>query len=103
MKAIGLYKIEIIRKGESVKTLRGHNNITTVGFNKLLDIGFRNQTQIAHWYIRLINASSPPALDIGDTLSTHVGWSEFTDIDAAAEWVTAAQVVALSAILRPLT
>lgn len=77
----------------------GHNGITIVGKNHLLDVTFGNTTpltQVDPWYIGLIDQSPTPVLDEGDTLASHSGWSEFTsysggvrlawdDSDAAAK------------------
>jgi hypothetical protein len=55
--------------------------VTVVGKNHLLDVTFGNSTpvtQIATWYIGLINNSPTPTLSENDTLASHSGWSEFT-------------------------
>lgn len=60
------------------------NAAVTVGLNYLLDAGFRNQTVVTAWYIGLIDNSGFSALSAADTMSSHAGWSEFTDYDEAA-------------------
>lgn len=65
-----------------IKVVNGWNDVVTVGKNHLLDVTFGNSspvTQIATWYIGLINNSPLPVLAAGDTLGSHSGWSEWTD------------------------
>ena len=52
------------------------NGITDIGINAILDIAFRNQTQIATWYAGLIDNSGFTALAAADTMASHAGWSE---------------------------
>jgi hypothetical protein len=67
------------------------NGITTVGLNKLLDTGIRNQTQIATWYVGLINNTSFSAVSAADTMSSHAGWVEHTAYnEAVRQTLTAA-------------
>lgn len=54
------------------------NGIVDVGKNSLLDIMFRNQTQIAAWYFGLVNNSGWTAFADADTMGSHSGWTEFT-------------------------
>lgn len=72
----GLY-----RRGRLIKTFQGHNDVTVVGKNHLLDVTFGNTspvTQIDPWYIGLINNTPAPVLSENDTLASHSGWSELT-------------------------
>lgn len=55
------------------------NGAVTVGLNKLLDVGFRNQTQISAWYMSLIDESGFSALSASDTSASHAGWVELQD------------------------
>lgn len=59
------------------------NGAVTVGLNKLLDVGFRNQTQITQWYMGLIAESGFSALSAADTAASHAGWSELTTYTSA--------------------
>jgi hypothetical protein len=54
-----------------------YNQITTVGLNKLLDVMFHNDTQVATWYIGLVDSS--PTYAAGDTMASHAGWTEYTE------------------------
>lgn len=60
---------------------QGHNDVTIVGKNHMLDVTFGNTspvTQVATWYIGLINNSPTPVFVEGDTLASHAGWAETT-------------------------
>ena len=54
------------------------NGAKTVGLNKLLDVAFRNQTQITQWYCGLIAESGYSSESAADTSASHAGWSELT-------------------------
>lgn len=74
-------QVEHIRNGEVIAVYDTINGIVDVGLNKLLDVGFRNQTQIATWYMGLVNNSGFSAYANGDTMSSHAGWTEFASYD----------------------
>lgn len=64
-----------------INVVNGWNDVTVVGKNHLLDVTFGNSTpvtQVATWYIGLINNSPTPVLSENDTLASHTGWSELT-------------------------
>ena len=71
-------KVEIYREGDLVHVENIFNDICDAGKNSLLDVYFRNQTQIAAWYFGLIDNASFSALAVGDTMSSHSGWIENT-------------------------
>lgn len=72
-------KFELIGANGEVKyTEEFHNDITNAGKNSLLDVYFRNQTQIATWYFGLVDNSGWTAFAAGDTMGSHAGWNEFT-------------------------
>lgn len=54
------------------------NGAKTVGLNKLLDVAFRNQTQVSQWYCGLIAQSGYSAESAADTSASHAGWTELT-------------------------
>ncbi len=73
---------EFYRGGILIDSDLTHNGITTGGKTSVLDIAFRNQTQIAAWYFGLVDNSGFTAVDDDtDTMSSHAGWDEFTDYD----------------------
>lgn len=55
------------------------NGACTIGLNKILDSGFRNQAQVTQWYIGLINDSGFTEVLPGDTSASHSGWAELTN------------------------
>lgn len=52
------------------------NAIVDVGLNHILGVEFGAITQVATWYIGLIDNASFTALANGDTMSSHSGWIE---------------------------
>jgi hypothetical protein len=66
------------------------NLVPTAGLNHINDVVFHGSTQVATWYFGLLAASPTPAA--GDTMSSHVGWTEFTAYDEATrpEWTEGA-------------
>lgn len=64
------------------------NGIVDEGMEHLLDVGFHGSSQTATWYIGLVDNSGFSAFADVDTLSSHSGWSEFTNYTEAnrVEW-----------------
>lgn len=64
------------------------NGIVDEGLNHLLDVGFHGSSQVATWYIGLVDNSGFSSFADGDTLSSHGGWSEFTSYtdSTRVEW-----------------
>jgi hypothetical protein len=91
---------EVWRSGQLVFRAEGHNGVTTVGKNYMLDCMFGAAVPVAQvdpWYIGLINNNPSPTLLAADTLASHTGWTEmvpttaytgnrqaWTDADAAS-------------------
>ena len=63
-----------------VQEAHGHNGVTVLGKNHMLDrtFGTPTTTAVDPWYIGLINNTPTPALDEADTLASHSGWTEWT-------------------------
>ena len=81
---------EFICRGPDGKikwTDRAENLVVNVGLQHILDTEFTGSAQVTTWYVGLTAASPSPAA--GDTMSSHAGWTEFTNYDEAArqEWV----------------
>lgn len=72
----------------------GENLIHDAGWNSMLDVYLRNQTQIASWFVGLTAASPTPAA--GDTLPTHGGWTEFSSYSGTRKAYTAAAAASRS-------
>jgi hypothetical protein len=64
------------------------NGIVDEGLNHILDTEFHGGSQIATWYIGLVDNSGFSSFSDADTLSSHGGWSEFTSYTEAnrVEW-----------------
>jgi hypothetical protein len=60
------------------------NLVTTVGKNDLLDKYLAGTTYTAAWYLGLIGSTSyTTGAAVGDTASSHGGWTEFTGYSQA--------------------
>lgn len=64
------------------------NGVTDLGIAHILNVVFRNQTQVASWYIGIVDNAGWVAFAAGDTSSSHAGWSEI----AATNYSDAARV-----------
>lgn len=84
LKPKGRWLFKHYRKFALIDEWAFNNGIVDVGMNKLLDVFFRNQTQIAAFYVGLIDNASYSALAAGDTMGSHGGWIENNDYDEAA-------------------
>ncbi len=83
LKLRGSWKVEHIRNGKVIQTIRPHNDIVDQGLNDLLSNHFDAGTQITPWHIGLIDDSGFTALANTDTHAAHGGWSETTDYTEA--------------------
>lgn len=85
-------EVHHIRNGEVIGVYQTTNGIVDVGVNSLLDVTFRNQTQIASWYMGLVDNSGFTAYANSDTMSSHSGWGELTAYSEATrpQWSPAA-------------
>lgn len=72
----GEFLIEHIRNGETINDFRIKNGIVNEGLDALLDIMFHNGTQIATWYLGLVDNAGFSAFAASDTMSSHAGWAE---------------------------
>lgn len=79
----GQFIVEVFREGELVECRKFDNGITNAGKDALLDIMFHADTQVATWYIGLIDNAGFTALADSDTHDVHAGWVENTDYDEA--------------------
>jgi hypothetical protein len=76
----GRYVVEHWRAGKLIGVYPVKNDITNEGKNLIFEVMFHNGTQVASssWYIGLINITGFSTLAAGDTMASHVGWTEFT-------------------------
>jgi hypothetical protein len=88
LKMTGVFSYELYRGKELIIADKLNNGITNQGKNSNLNVYFHNATQIATWYMGLINNSGFTSLDAADTHESHAGWAELTDYDEATrvEW-----------------
>lgn len=72
--------VEHIRNGKVIGRYKFDNDITNEGKNLILEVMFRDGTQIASssWFSGLISSAAYSALAAADTMSSHAGWAEFT-------------------------
>jgi hypothetical protein len=68
------------------------NLVVTEGLNKVCDVMFHNDTQVATWYVGLVDGGSSPTYAAADTLASHAGWTEYTAYDETnrQEWTEGA-------------
>lgn len=80
IKTHGKFIIEHIRNGNVIGRYEFPNGVTNVGKNLLLDVMFKDGSQVASssWYLGLIDNSGYSALSASDTMASHAGWNEFT-------------------------
>lgn len=85
----GKYVIEVFRAGVLISTVAFANLVTNEGKNKLFDVMFHNQTQIATWYIGLIDNTGFTGTLATDTASSHAGWTEYVGYSETVrqDWV----------------
>lgn len=88
----GRFRLEHWRGGKLIGEEENHNLIASEGLHAVLDIAFRNQTQIATWYIGLVDNASFSAFANADTMASHAGWLENQDYDETVRqtWTTIA-------------
>lgn len=79
-RAKGLYRVVCRRPDGSVRWVaEGQNLVVNEGLDHILDCVIAAGTQITAWYVGLCNADPSPAA--GDTMDSHIGWTENTNYD----------------------
>lgn len=66
--------------GNVVSEWDSPNTIMNLGRNKILDTAIGGATQIATWYMGLIDNAGFSAIAAADTSASHAGWTEYTGI-----------------------
>ena len=75
--------VEVFDKNGKLKSVHECvNGVVDEGIEHMLDRTFNSATDEPTWYIGLMSAS--PTLAAGDTLTSHLGWTEFTAYSAPA-------------------
>jgi len=78
-KLAGRFVVEHRDSDDNVKAIYEFpNGIVDAGMNHILDTQFHGSTQVATWYIGLVDNSGWSAFADIDTLSSHAGWTEST-------------------------
>src|SRR4030042_322192 len=89
MRLKGAFKIEHRDADGGVKGVYEFpNGIVDDGLNSILDVQCHGASQIATWYVGLVNNSGWTAFADADTLASHAGWAELTAYTEAnrVEW-----------------
>ena len=86
----GVFKIQCFDKDGNLKWEDStHNLVVNEGLNDMNDKYFSGSTYTAAWYLGLVTGpGSGNTYAAGDTLGTHLGWSEFTSYSGNRKLVT---------------
>jgi hypothetical protein len=72
----GIWRVECRAPDKRLKWVEDFENlVVNVGLDHLLDVTLSAATQVATWYLSLINGASP-TIAAGDTMASHAGWTE---------------------------
>jgi hypothetical protein len=75
----GYYTVECLDAQGNVKWAEEIKNlVVTVGKNFMLNQTFTGSGYTAFWYLGLVDGASSPTYNAANTMSSHVGWTEFT-------------------------
>jgi len=99
-------KAQIFHGDELLSTHYTYNGIVDQGIESLLDVYFRNQTQITTWFMGLIDGSGTQTLSDSDIAGTHAGWTEntsFTGGPSRKDWTAALAAAASRSISNSTT
>lgn len=69
-----------IRNGRVLSSQRTHNNVVREGMEHFAGILFLGTTPATDWKVGLIDLDSFIELSVDDTLGSHVGWVEYTEV-----------------------
>lgn len=81
MLAAGKFSVQHVRAGEIIGEYECHNAIVNEGMNDLLDVVFNGGTQVALWYIGLVDNDGFSSFNNADTAAQINGtnnWGELT-------------------------
>jgi hypothetical protein len=79
VKASGKYVLECFDKDGNLKwTAETPNLVVNVGLQYMAGTALTSTTQITTWYLGLYGAASSNNPAAGDTMSSHIGWTEVT-------------------------
>jgi hypothetical protein len=85
----GIFRLEAYRNGQHQRTVIAHNTVTDAALDVVLDIMFRNTTQLPNWYFGLIRDDNFTGITAADTMASHAGWEEGTEYSEATrqQWL----------------
>jgi hypothetical protein len=103
-KLAGRFVVEHRDRDDNLKAIYEFpNGIVDEGLNHILDTQFHGGTQVATWYIGLVNNVGYSAFADADTLSSHAGWAEFTSYTEANRVTWAEDAAATRSISNSTT
>lgn len=83
-RATGKYTVECFdRNGKLKWVAETPNLVVNVGLQYMAGAALTSTAQITSWYIGLYGAASSNNPAAADTMSSHAGWTEYTDYDEA--------------------
>jgi hypothetical protein len=78
-KATGRYLVECFDKEGNLKwTVESQNLVVNVGLQYMAGVALTSTAQITTWYLGIYGAASSNNPAAGDTMSSHLGWTEVT-------------------------
>ena len=78
-KATGKYVVECFDKDGNLKWVAESDNlVVNVGLQYMAGVALTSTTQITAWYVGLFGAAASNNPAAGDTMSSHIGWTEVT-------------------------
>jgi len=79
-KATGVYHVECHDKDGNLKwEAQSKNLVVNVGLQYMAGVALTSTAQITTWYVGLYGAAASNSPAAGDTMSSHIGWTEVTD------------------------
>ena len=82
--ATGKYTVECYDKDGNLKWVAETPNlVVNVGLQYMAGSALTSTTQITTWYLGLYGAAASNSPAAGDTMSSHIGWTEVTDYSEA--------------------
>ena len=83
-KATGKYTVECYDKEGNLKWVAETPNlVVNVGLQYMAGTALTTTTQITTWYLGLYGSGATNSPAAGDTMSSHIGWTEVTDYSEA--------------------
>jgi hypothetical protein len=84
VKATGKYTVECYDKDGNLKWVAETPNlVVNVGLQYMAGTALTSTAQITTWYLGLYGSGSTNSPAAGDTMSSHIGWTEVTDYSEA--------------------